>query len=600
MPAARWLVGELTLCVLALAVPCTLTAQLRPAPPDEVVRRAETGRSRTVPPVGAAVAADPLVTSSVRVNDVTTGGQHVPTVRLGLEGEIYVAWVDCRDDPECAVDTAIYFAKSVDGGATFGASVLVSDDGSSAFANVPKLGVDSEGTIFVAWHDDRTGDSWDVYVAASHDGGASFDASVRVNPHVADSWSFEPDLAVAPDDTLLVSWQRYAYDADALQWDYEAMVATSSDGGASFTTPLVVNDGSGWQYKTSIEVGPSGTVYAAWTDTRSGGSDIYFASSSDGGATFGANVLVNSTTASSQGYPEIAVDALDTVYVVWNDGRRYADGSNDVYLARSLDSGASFDDETLVNDADISTEADYMYPSISAVGKGHVGVAWYDKRTGDWDVYLSRSDDRGASFLPSWRINDLTANGQSVPDLWMAADGAVHCAYRDNSADDFDIYYVRDDTVPRHALHVGTAGLGSGTVTSLPAGIDCGGSCEAAFLEGADVTLTATDGPNSVFAGWDGACTGSTACQVTLDEELWVNATFDLGGACVLEIVDHAVTVAEEHTACFAIMVAPAVSVEAPAELRLRAAGLIAVRNGFSVQAGAAATLAIDPTLADP
>src|SRR5690606_3925020 len=42
-----------------------------------------------------------------------------------------------------------------------------------------------------------------------------------------------------------------------------------------------------------------------------------------------------------------------------------------------------------------------------------------------------------------------------------------------------------------HTLDVALAGSGVGVVTSSPAGIDCPGDCEASFLTGAEVTLSA-------------------------------------------------------------------------------------------------------------
>src|SRR5262245_46419032 len=57
-------------------------------------------------------------------------------------------------------------------------------------------------------------------------------------------------------------------------------------------------------------------------------------------------------------------------------------------------------------------------------------------------------------------------------------------------------------------LTVNHAGTGSGTVTSSPAGIQCGSTCSAPFRSGATVTLTASPAAGSVFAGWSGAITG--------------------------------------------------------------------------------------------
>src|SRR5207249_1449849 len=54
------------------------------------------------------------------------------------------------------------------------------------------------------------------------------------------------------------------------------------------------------------------------------------------------------------------------------------------------------------------------------------------------------------------------------------------------------------------SLALTNTGSGSGTVTSAPAGIACGGSFSARFLYGTIVDLTATPSPGSTFSGWTG------------------------------------------------------------------------------------------------
>jgi List-Bact-rpt repeat protein/PASTA domain-containing protein len=69
-------------------------------------------------------------------------------------------------------------------------------------------------------------------------------------------------------------------------------------------------------------------------------------------------------------------------------------------------------------------------------------------------------------------------------------------------------------------------GSGSGTVTSSPAGVDCGPTCSHAFDAGTPVTLTATPATGSVFSGWSGACSGTGLCDLTMDRANAVTATF--------------------------------------------------------------------------
>jgi Subtilase family len=76
-------------------------------------------------------------------------------------------------------------------------------------------------------------------------------------------------------------------------------------------------------------------------------------------------------------------------------------------------------------------------------------------------------------------------------------------------------------------LTVVKAGSGSGTVTSAPAGIDCGTTCAADFLAGSMITLTGTPTPGSVLRELTGGgCSGAEPCPVSLTGQTTVTATF--------------------------------------------------------------------------
>ncbi len=71
-------------------------------------------------------------------------------------------------------------------------------------------------------------------------------------------------------------------------------------------------------------------------------------------------------------------------------------------------------------------------------------------------------------------------------------------------------------------------GTGSGTVTSSPAGINCGSDCSETYDSAAMVTLSAAAAVGSTFAGWSGTCSGTAPCTVTMSATRSVTATFNI------------------------------------------------------------------------
>lgn len=73
-------------------------------------------------------------------------------------------------------------------------------------------------------------------------------------------------------------------------------------------------------------------------------------------------------------------------------------------------------------------------------------------------------------------------------------------------------------------LAVSKAGTGTGTVTSSPAGLNCGNTCAASYNSGTVVALTVTPSAGSTFTGWSG--TGCTSGSIALTSSTNCTATF--------------------------------------------------------------------------
>ncbi|MBK9441061.1 MAG: pre-peptidase C-terminal domain-containing protein [Comamonadaceae bacterium] len=86
-------------------------------------------------------------------------------------------------------------------------------------------------------------------------------------------------------------------------------------------------------------------------------------------------------------------------------------------------------------------------------------------------------------------------------------------------------------TTAQYALTVSKTGTGTGSVSSSPAGIDCGSTCSANFASGTVITLSPVVSGNNLFTGWSGACTGTGTCSVTMSAAKSMSANFDVRGA---------------------------------------------------------------------
>ena len=97
-------------------------------------------------------------------------------------------------------------------------------------------------------------------------------------------------------------------------------------------------------------------------------------------------------------------------------------------------------------------------------------------------------------------------------------------------------------------VSVSKTGNGSGTVTSSPAGINCGATCASSYTNGTVVTLTATPATGSDFTGWSGAgCSGTGTCVVTVDGR-------EVGDGAVHPADAHADRVQDRHGHRFGLL----------------------------------------------
>jgi hypothetical protein len=189
---------------------------------------------------------------------------------------------------------------------------------------------------------------------------------------------------------------------------------------------------------------------------------------------------------------------------VWTGSRMLVWGGTGVSY---LNTGGTYDPGvprfTLTVSTAGGTGAGAVTSSPTGIDCGSDCVETYDAGT---VVTLTPSPGANSPFT-SWS-GDCTGSGACV--VTMDADRSVAAAF----------------TLNRYQLSVAKSGAGSGSVSSSPAGIDCGSDCSESYDHGTLVTLTPVPEVGSSFSSWSGDCTGSGACVVTMGGDRTVTATF--------------------------------------------------------------------------
>jgi predicted secreted protein with PEFG-CTERM motif len=286
----------------------------------------------------------------------------------------------------------------------FGTPINIS--GNHGDSILPQMAV-SGNNVYVVWNDNSTG-KYGILVAKSTDSGTTFGAPVDISRNIGSSAS--PQFAVSGNDVYVV-WQAKT------TGKYQIIFAKSTDGGATFSTPANISNNSGDSSYPKIAVFGN-NVYITWSFTVTKKDyDVLFTKSNDGGSTFSTPVNISNNLGDS-GLPQMSVSG-NNVYVTWeNDGL----GNFEVFVAKSTDNGNTFTFPVNVS----NNKAPSGAPQIIASGK-NVYVSWMDKTPGNYDVFVTKSNDAGSTFSAPVNVSNtqkdsgyqqITASGNNIYLVW--------------------------------------------------------------------------------------------------------------------------------------------------------------------------------------
>jgi hypothetical protein len=359
--------------------------------------------------------------------------QSTPSILVSSSGVIYLAW-----DEEIGGFSEIFVTRSTDQGKNFETPIQLTDSSGQTNQSNPDLGLDSTGILLVAWEDRTDGDS-DIYIAKSQSTWGSFETAVEASDGPVASDQIHPSIVVDSLDSVHIAWED-------LRADNDIRASSSSVSTLSFGTSVKVNDdtGTSWQHEPSIAADGS-DLYVAWYDRRDVDPFIYIAKSSNGGATYGSNIRIESDMANGPQFePAITVNG-GRIYVVWQDGRSGV--SRDIYLASSSTSALSFGDGVRVNSGTASTNQ--RSPALALADNGTIHVVWQDFRDQVNDLYYATSTDGGTSFVDE-RVNEAPGDvilEKRKPEVAVSTEGILYAVWEDQQSEDSRIVMATSEAV---------------------------------------------------------------------------------------------------------------------------------------------------------
>jgi len=340
-------------------------------------------------------------------------------------GYVYEEWMGC---------SGIGFARSTDGGATFGPPIsLPGASGSNVNAWDPVVAVAPDGTVYAAFMVAHSSD-WYPVVAASFDHGQTFTQVSSLLPPDQKNWGDRDFIEVGPDGTVYLTYDYGPERTSVTEicasngscafatGDLNVVMQKSTDHGKTWSKFSYVSPGfpaSGGDLAPFV-VEPNGAIDVVYqgygiTDTTTYAMTPayeYFTRSTDGGATWSKPVKVGpeaGTMSLAEWWIDssIGIDAGGNLYISWDT---QTDSSDTGWLSFSTNRGKTW------SSAIQATPDSVNAPHIMEVVGGPTGIAYVGTQTS--------ADPRGyATYLRTFS----TIKG------WLSGPFQVSPAFGDSS-----------------------------------------------------------------------------------------------------------------------------------------------------------------------
>jgi len=307
----------------------------------------------------------------------------------------------------------------------------------------PTAAFDQAGRLWTAFEFDGR-----IYVAAAERPGANFSTPVPVNadPEQVDiNGENRPKIAIGPAGTVHVSWTRKMPGG----FNGEIRYSRSTDGGRKFDAVRTINDdglATGHRIETLLVDG-RGDVYLAWIDKRDlvaatdrgddyAGAAVYYAVSTDGGATFQPNRKVADHSCECCRIAAAATPDGDVALFY----RAIFDANvRDHAFAAVATDGVTRAVRRATRDEWRIDACPHHGPALLAVGRSAFDLAWFTNGSERKGIFYGRFDADSGEVT---RIRAVSASPSAGHPSLARSDGSLFVAWKEFTGETTDVLLI--------------------------------------------------------------------------------------------------------------------------------------------------------------
>jgi hypothetical protein len=337
--------------------------------------------------------------------------QNEPSVKISRKdtNKVVAAWRDFRYGIDPTANRRVGYSYSSNGGLTWSVSRLLDSTllpGGLTRNSDPVVTVDTAGNFYIAVIaiQGLSGGNLTLAVYKSTNGGQTFpQAFICSQSGTEDKEWLTTDLSSTSPflNSLYISWTSFSLGGIKL--------TKSTNSGVNWSTPTSVSDVTGGVQGSDICISKDGQINVVWLGFSST-AEVTYDRSTNGGTSFGTDQIITSGVFPEglpndvNTFPTIAVDNSSGprsgwIYVAFADNRS---GDCDVFLTKSTNSGVNWSVPLRVNNDAIGNGTVQYWPTIAVNEAGNIAILFMDTRNNVSntviEAFIARSYDGGVTF----------------------------------------------------------------------------------------------------------------------------------------------------------------------------------------------------------